>query len=60
MSDRLTTAEVAAMLRVTPRTLKRWRKEEVGPSYVRVETRIFYEVSDIEEYLAARKVKTHA
>ncbi|MFR0603188.1 helix-turn-helix domain-containing protein [Bifidobacterium pseudolongum] len=30
-----TTAEAAALLNYSERTLRRWRKDEVGPHYVR-------------------------
>lgn len=35
----LKTAEVAAILRVTPRTVERWRRRGAGPPYVRLGTR---------------------
>jgi hypothetical protein len=34
--DFLTTADVAAVLRVTPRTVERWRFHGAGPPFVRV------------------------
>lgn len=56
MNDRLTTAEAAESLRVTTRTLQRWRREGVGPEYLRMEGRIYYTTELLEEYLASLKV----
>lgn len=37
-----TTAEAAALLNYSERTLRRWRKDEVGPHYVRYGTALRY------------------
>jgi hypothetical protein len=54
--DRLNTAKAAAYLQVSPRTMQRWRREGVGPEYLRMEGRIYYTVADLDEYLSSLKV----
>lgn len=56
MIDRLTTAEAAKALQVTPRTLQRWRREGVGPAYLRMEGRIYYTTEFLDAYLASLTV----
>lgn len=56
MTGRLKTAEAAKILGVTPRTLERWRKEETGPGYLRMEGRIYYTTKLLDEYLATLEV----
>lgn len=56
MSTRLTTREAADYLRVSVSTMKRWRREGVGPDYLRIEGRISYEQTAIDEYIEAAKV----
>jgi excisionase family DNA binding protein len=51
----LTEIEAAALLRVAPRTLRRWRAEGIGPPAIRVghgRGRIRYRRSAIEQWLA--------
>ena len=49
-SDLLTTQEAAKLLRLSPRTLERYRKDGVGPFYIREEWRIFYRPDDIDDW----------
>lgn len=51
MIDRLTTREAADYLRVSLSTMKRWRREEVGPAYLRMEGRIWYTTAHLDQYL---------
>jgi excisionase family DNA binding protein len=45
----LTTEEVASRLRITPRTLKRWRADEPDRlPFVRVGSRIRYRAADVD------------
>ena len=44
----LTTAEVAARWRISPRTLEGWRDKGVGPSYTRIGNRIRYRIDVVE------------
>jgi predicted site-specific integrase-resolvase len=56
MIDRLNTRDAAAFLRVTPRTMQRWRREGVGPAYLRMEGRIWYTTDHLNQYLASLEV----
>lgn len=49
-----TTAEVARMLRTTPATLCRWRKQGRGPAAARVGGKIFYPKSTLDAWIAAQ------
>ncbi|MFJ7244558.1 helix-turn-helix transcriptional regulator [Kitasatospora sp. NPDC098652] len=54
MSTLLHTAdEAAAILKVSPATLRRWRRENVGPAYVKIGGRIGYRHQDLTDYLAS-------
>jgi excisionase family DNA binding protein len=50
----LTEAEVAEMLRVSQRTVRRWRNEGSGPPALRVGRRIRYRRSAVEAWLDRR------
>jgi hypothetical protein len=47
----LTTKEAAAMLRLKPTTLSKWRWEKRGPQYVRVFTGVRYPLSALHAWL---------
>jgi len=49
----LSSREAAVVLRMSPGTLVRWRKEGVGPSYVRMGGRIMYRPFAIQQWLTA-------
>jgi hypothetical protein len=58
MDELLTAAEVAAILRVTPDCLSKWRiaAKGEGPAWFRIgAVRIVYERSAVERYLEAQK-----
>lgn len=48
--DLLTTKEAARELRVSPRTLERYRKDGVGPFFIREGWLIFYRPDDLKEW----------
>lgn len=50
----LTEAEVADLLRVSQRTVRRWRNEGTGPPALRVGRRIRYRRSAVEAWLDRR------
>ena len=50
----LTTVEAAHHLRVSPRTLLRWRRKRIGPRWTYVGHQVRYRPADIEAYLDAR------
>ena len=47
----LTTAEAAAGLKVSPRTLDNWRSLGTGPEFIKVGALVRYREDDIEDYL---------
>ncbi|GAA1232338.1 hypothetical protein GCM10009665_23250 [Kitasatospora nipponensis] len=48
-----TADEAAAILKVSPGTLRRWRRENTGPAYVKVGGRVGYRHQDLVDYLAS-------
>ncbi|MCL2728412.1 MAG: helix-turn-helix domain-containing protein [Actinomycetia bacterium] len=54
----LTTQEVAALLRVDPSSVRRWRAEEPpqGPPFIRLSERVvLYGEADVQEWLNQRR-----
>ena len=49
----ITTVEVARLLRVSPRTLQRWRWTGSGPPYLKIGARVRYTRPAIEAYVRA-------
>jgi len=48
----LTTAEAAAVMRLSSRTLERYREKRYGPVYIRQGGKIFYRPEDIAKWQA--------
>lgn len=46
----LTQAETAQLLRLSERTLERWRLEGLGPPYRKFGRRVVYRLEDIERW----------
>jgi hypothetical protein len=47
----LLTSEAAQALRISPRTMERWRSDGVGPVHIKIgESRVAYKVCDILEF----------
>lgn len=55
VSDLLTEEETAVVLRVSRKTLERWRSVGGGPRFVKVGRRVYYRQPTLEEYLTARE-----
>lgn len=53
----LTTEEAADYLRVSWRTLYRWRAQRVGPAWTKVGQRVVYRRSDLEAWLDRHRVE---
>ncbi len=49
--DRLTRQEAAAYLKVSPRTLDMWRRENRGPRSCKIVGRVYYLKPDIDAWL---------
>ena len=59
--DLLTTTEVAAQLRVTVRSLQRWRTAGLGPWFVRLGPRkIAYAGAELRKWLDTRSHQSRA
>jgi predicted DNA-binding transcriptional regulator AlpA len=58
-SERLTTADVAAMTGLSPRTIQRMRKDGSGPAWHRMGSRrAYYAREDVLSYIASRRSPT--
>jgi predicted site-specific integrase-resolvase len=51
----LTEKEAAAWLRISPRTLARWRRTGGSPNYSKVSNRAVYRATDLDAFLNARR-----
>jgi excisionase family DNA binding protein len=60
MTDYLTQDEAAALLRVSERSLERWRVEGQGPLFRRFGRRIVYGRSDLQAWAEARVFQSTA
>lgn len=52
--------EASTCLRVAKQTLARWRCHGQGPRFVRLGGRIFYDVADLDAFIAANKFHSTA
>jgi Helix-turn-helix domain len=52
--------EAADYLRVAKQTLARWRCYGLGPRFVRIGGRIFYDPADLDTFIAANKFRSTA
>lgn len=50
----LTPKELAEKLRVSTRTLKRWRRNHEGPPYAKFGARVIYPLDQVDIWLAQR------
>ena len=53
-TDLLTTEEAAKYLRLSPRTLERYRVTGEGPRFLKVGTRVFYLQSELDKWLKSK------
>jgi Helix-turn-helix domain len=52
----LTNDEAASFLRISRNTLNNWRTQRKGPNYIRIGSRIFYDVIDLIKYQKSHKI----
>jgi len=57
-SDFLTDVQLASRWQLHRQTLLRWRRQTVGPAYVRIEGRVLYPLAEVERYEQANTI-TH-
>jgi excisionase family DNA binding protein len=55
MTTLMTPLEVGQMLGVNEQTLRNWRRERSGPTYIRVGRQVRYRESDIHDFLEANE-----
>ena len=53
--ENFTTKETAKRLRLSPRTLEKWRVSGSGPTYVKLGSKVVYRAEDWERWLEARR-----
>ena len=53
----LNTRQAGLVLNVAAQTLANWRFQGVGPSYVKLSTRILYEPDALEDFIRLNRVK---
>jgi hypothetical protein len=58
MATLLTQREAASALRLSERTLERWRVQGIGPRYARFPHSIRYRQQDLDAYIASRVVSS--
>ena len=51
LADLLTTTEAADLLEVHPVTLRQYRVDNIGPSYVKIGHKVRYRRSDLESWI---------
>jgi hypothetical protein len=50
----LTTAQAAAYLGISPRTLEDWRLTGFGPAFIKMGRRVLYRLHDLGDFIEAR------
>ncbi len=55
-SEFLTDAQLAARWQIHRQTLIRWRREKIGPPFVRINTRVLYPLAEVEQYEKANTI----
>jgi len=55
MREIATTREAAAFLRLSPRTLERWRYLGCGPPYLKLGGRCVYDLAALDGWVAAQE-----
>lgn len=55
LNDKLTPAELAAELGVTPRTVQRWNARRIGPPKIKIGKRVYYRREAVEAWMLAHE-----
>lgn len=55
---KLSPQEVSDLFKVKTCTLARWRCKKVGPRYAKLGSRVIYDLQDLEDWFASRRVHT--
>ncbi len=59
MKKLLKCKEVAELMGISVPTLTRWRNDDIGPNYIRLEGSIRYAHEDIVDYLKEHKISRY-
>lgn len=51
-------AELAEMLKVTEETLREWRRQKIGPDFVKVGKSVLYRETDVQQWLEMNVIPT--
>ena len=54
----LNQVELAARLKISPRTLERWRWAGEGPAFLKIGVRVIYRLEDVEAYENGRRCES--
>ncbi|MBO6886162.1 MAG: helix-turn-helix domain-containing protein [Marivita sp.] len=54
----LNQVELAARLKISPRTLERWRWTGEGPAFLKIGGRVIYRLEDVEAYENCRRCES--
>lgn len=54
----LNQVELAARLKISPRTLERWRWNGEGPAFLKIGGRVIYRLEDVEAYENGRRCES--
>ena len=54
----LNQVELAARLKISPRTLERWRWTGEGPAFLKIGGRVIYRLEDVEAYENGRRCES--
>jgi predicted site-specific integrase-resolvase len=54
----LNQVELAARLKISPRTLERWRWTGEGPAFLKIGGRVIYRLDDVEAYENGRRCES--
>lgn len=57
LSGYLEEAEVARQLRITVRTLERWRRARTSPPFIMLGHRPIYKITSLEKWIASNEVE---
>ena len=57
-STHLNQVELAARLKISPRTLERWRWTGEGPAFLKIGGRVIYRLEDVEAYENGRRCES--
>ena len=59
--DKLTinTKQLSTLLGVSPSTIEKWRKESIGPEYMKIGDRVIYNKRKVCEWLCTSNIRTN-